>query len=404
MYAHRYHCFKKKKRKSALFLILIVLLILFVLKENTGLWENIKLHGKIVCYQNILELYLPGVLYGIEEEEDYQTQVESELSYEDILAREALDENYVDENGKLVETGTSRQQEIEEADSQELKEDGIERMENLPEQVQTDTVQTSVLAGEKKVVYSREKLNDFDYLMQNFYQVDNTTTINGSQLNADSLLGKDLRLSHDAATPQILIYHTHSQEGYFDSISGDTAGTVVGVGDYLTKILTEQYGFSVIHHTGEYDVGDRDHAYSKAGPALEQILKENPSIEVVIDLHRDGVREDTHLVTEINGTRMAQIMFFNGLSRTTKTGDIDYLYNPYIEDNLAFSFQMQLKAAEYYPGLTRHIYLKGYRYNMHYCPKSLLIEVGAQTNTVEEAMNAMVPLADLLNKVLTAAQ
>ena len=125
---------------------------------------------------------------------------------------------------------------------------------------------------------------------------------------------------------------------------------------------------------------------------------------MVIDLHRDGVREDTRLVTEMGGTRMAQIMFFNGLSRTTRTGDIDYLYNPYIADNLAISFQMQLAASEYYPGFTRRIYLKGYRYNMHYCPKTLLIEVGAQTNTVEEAMNAMVPLADLLNRVLTGPQ
>ena len=187
-------------------------------------------------------------------------------------------------------------------------------------------------------------------------------------------------------------------------MEGDPPTTVVGVGDYLTKLLTEQYGFSVIHHKGEYDVGDRDHAYSKAGPALEQLLAENPSIEVVIDLHRDGVREDTRLVTTMNGTQMAQIMFFNGLSRTTSTGDIDYLYNPNLADNLAFSFQMQLKAAEYYPGFTRRIYLKGYRYNMHYCLKTLLIEVGAQTNTVQEAMNAMVPLADVLNKVLTGQQ
>lgn len=252
------------------------------------------------------------------------------------------------------------------------------------------------------VVYPREKLNDFDYLIQNFYQVDSTTTINSSQLNADALLGKDLRLSHDASTPQILIYHTHSQEGYADSVPGDASTSVVGVGDYLTKLLTEQYGFNVIHHKGEYDVGDRDHAYSKAGPGLEAVLAENPGVEVVIDLHRDGVAESTRLVTQVNGIQMAQVMFFNGLSRTTAMGDIDYLYNPYIADNLAISFQMQLKAAEYYPGFTRRIYLKGYRYNMHYCPKTLLIEVGAQTNTVSEAMNAMVPLADLLNKVLTA--
>lgn len=69
-------------------------------------------------------------------------------------------------------------------------------------------------------------------------------------------------------------------------------------------------------------------------------------------------------------------------------------------DNLAFSFQLQLMANEYYPGLARRIYLKGYRYNMHLCPKSLLVEVGAQTNTKEEAYNAMEPLADILDKVL----
>lgn len=456
MYAHHsYHRLKKKNRKTAVIFVLAILLILFLLKENTGLWETLKLHGKIACYQDILELYLPGAVYNAKgEEEDnfaetlfqelipetggepseetmaeesgYQTQVESDLSYEDILAREAADENYVDENGNLVEagtvsedsseTGTSPPEEtaageetagttegqVENPDSEGAAPLG--ESEQAENQTQQTTAETAVLAAEQKVVYSREKLNDFDYLLQNFYQVDNTTTINSSQLNADSLLGKDMRLSHDASTPQILIYHTHSQEGYKDSVPGDAATSVVGVGDYLTKLLTERYGFSVIHHKGEYDVGDRDHAYSKAAPALEQVLAENPSIEVVIDLHRDGVREDTRLVTEINGVEMAQVMFFNGLSRTTKMGDIDYLYNPYIADNLAISFQMQLKAAEYYPDFTRRIYLKGYRYNMHYCPKSLLIEVGAQTNTVQEAMNAMIPLADILNKVLTAQQ
>ena len=106
-------------------------------------------------------------------------------------------------------------------------------------------------------------------------------------------------------------------------------------------------------------------------------------------------------MTEQNGVPMAQIMFFNGLSRTTAVGDIDYLYNPYIEDNLAFSLKMQLAAMNTYPGFSRHIYLKGYRYNMHFCPKSLLVEVGAQTNTVQEAKNAMEPLADILHQVLS---
>jgi stage II sporulation protein P len=248
---------------------------------------------------------------------------------------------------------------------------------------------------------SLEKLNDFDYLIQNFYTVDKSTTINSSQLNAQSLLEKNCTIQKtQGEEPQILIYHTHSQEGYSDSVEGDLSTTVMAVGDRLTQILQETYGYQVLHHTGTYDVEDRNHAYSLAAPDLEQILRDHPSIEVVIDLHRDGVGDDTRLVTEMNGTQMAQIMFFNGLSRSTATGDIDYLPNPYIEDNLAFSLQMQLAASEMYPGFARKIYLKSYRYNMHYCPKSLLIEVGAQTNTLQEALNAMEPLAAVLDAVL----
>lgn len=396
--------------------------------ELTTIGKELKING----YEEILGFFMPGLTYSADTGQDetvveevlsyffmlesesvqiepYETQVESELSYETILAREAADENYVDEEtGEVVMTASApdvaEQNAAETGTGMAQTGDVAAQGEGLQQEAAVAASQVAAAIGvntQKQVTYSREKLNDFDYLIQNFYQVDSTTTIDGEQLNANTLLGKDMRLSHDASTPQILIYHTHSQEGYADSVPGDPSGTVVGVGDYLAKILTEQYGFNVIHHTGEYDVGDRDHAYAKAGPGLEQVLAENPSIEVVIDLHRDGVGENTRLVTTQNGVQMAQVMFFNGLSRTTSTGDIDYLYNPYLEDNLAISFQMQLKAAEYYPDFTRRIYLKGYRYNMHYCPKTLLIEVGAQTNTVEEAMNAMGPLADILNKVLT---
>lgn len=433
MYAYRYRSLKKKKIKAAVWLwILLSAFIALLIQTDKSFLTKLGEEGAESCCEKVLEFYLPGLSYSIKDEnewslvekvigvlfseedvntesESYKTQIESDLSYETILAREAADENYVDEKtGKVIPSVGS-------ADGTSLPDDEKE-VENTKENVEeqdmaqdqtlkdTDSKEAAAVADGKVVTFAREKLDDFDYLIQNFYQVDNTTTIGSAQLNADALLGKDVRLSHDASTPQILIYHTHSQEGYADSVPGDASMTVVGVGDYLTELLTQKYGFSVIHHTGQYDVGDRDHAYAKAGPALEQILAENQSIEVVIDLHRDGIGNNTRLVTEQNGVQMAQVMFFNGLSRTTKTGDIEYLYNPYIADNLAVSFQMQLKAAEYYPGFTRRIYLKGYRYNMHYCPKTLLIEVGAQTNTLEEAKNAMVPLADLLNKVLTGPQ
>ena len=177
--------------------------------------------------------------------------------------------------------------------------------------------------------------------------------------------------------------------------------------EYLTTLLRDKYHFNVIHHTEVYDMIDgkldRSKAYALAETSIAQILADNPSIEVVIDLHRDGVAEGTHLVTNINGKDTAQFMFFNGLSRTTKIGDISYLPNPYIQDNLAFSLQCQLKAAQYYPGVARKIYLKGYRYNMHFKPRSLLVECGAQTNTLQEEKNAMEPLADILHKVLTGS-
>ena len=80
---------------------------------------------------------------------------------------------------------------------------------------------------------------------------------------------------------------------------------------------------------------------------------------------------------------------------------MDYLPNPYIQDNLAFSFQLEMQAAQYYPDFYRGIYLSGLRYNLHLRPRALLLEVGAQTNTVEEVRNAMEPFADILNKVLS---
>lgn len=270
-----------------------------------------------------------------------------------------------------------------------------------PEEIESEKVaETGVVPLTKMAEINRTKLQEFDYLRQKFYQVDNTTTIGSDQLDATKFLQKDMTLSENGEGPKILIYHTHSQEGYADSVAGDGNTSVVALGAELSRILTEKYGVAVLHHTGQYDVPDHANAYSKALPNIQQILRENPAIEVVIDLHRDGVPETTHFVTEINGKQTAQIMFFNGLSRTTSQGNLSYLENPYIEDNLAFSFQMQLAAAEYYPGFTRKIYLKGYRYNMHLAPKSMLVEVGAQTNTFQEAKNAMEPLADLLALVL----
>ncbi|MCI8709814.1 MAG: stage II sporulation protein P [Dorea sp.] len=302
-------------------------------------------------------------------------EVEDNETYEMILEQQANDENAVDEDGKLVDN---------------WKKD--ESKSKPPETMA------------KKVDISKEKLSDFEYLVSNFYTVDGTTSVSAKDLNAEKLLAKDLKLDKKTKGPKVLIYHTHSQEDFKDSKKGDSSTTIMGMGAYLAQLLNEKYGIETLHHEGVYDLidgeMDRSKAYQLAEKEVKKILKDNPGIEVVIDLHRDGVGSSTHLVTEIDGKETAQIMFFNGMSRTKANGDIAYLHNPYIEDNLAFSLQMQIAAAKLYPGFTRHIYLKSYRYNLHLKPKSLLIEAGAQTNTVGEMRNAMEALAKVLNECI----
>ena len=332
----------------------------------------------LLLQQNMWEV-VPLLGYGIVEQQGTQNPEEDEttcrtLTTEDLISEELL----------LPQPEETQQTAL------------------IPESVETTagTALSNFRPAVQQVQIDRTQLADYETLVRNFYAIDANTMAGSDQLSVEKLLGMDMTLPQEGDGPQILIYHTQSQEAFADSVPGDVNTGIVGVGECLTKILTEQYGYRVLHNTGQYDVETRDNAYSRALPAVEQILAENPSIQVIIDLHRDEVAEETKLVTDIQGRPTARFMFFNGLSRTRKTGDIDYLANENQEANLAFSFQMQLKAAEYYPGLTRRIYLKGYRYNMHLRPRTLLVELGAQNNTVEEAINACDPLAHILDMVL----
>ncbi len=388
-----------KRISQVLFIIFLCVFILYMgIHMDIGLSDEMEIYLSSVFLKQAEKSYLSGFSYVSEgggplpeqwvtecaarllplgtyvsESTPLDMEVEDSTTYEMILEQQANDENEVDEKGNLIE-----------------KKSAGAKKEKIPEK----TVE--------KPDISEEKLADFDYLVSNFYTVDGTTSIRASDLDAKKLLAKDMKLDKKKKGPKILIYHTHSQEDFKDSEKGDPNTTIMGMGAYLSELLNKKYKIKTMHHEGVYDlIGgemDRSKAYQLAEKQVTKILKDNPSIEVVIDLHRDGVGNSTRLVTEIDGKPTAQIMFFNGMSRTKANGDIAYLYNPYIEDNLAFSLQMQITAAKLYPGFTRHIYLKSYRYNLHLKPKSLLIEAGAQTNTVEEMRNAMEALAKVLNE------
>lgn len=251
-------------------------------------------------------------------------------------------------------------------------------------------------------VYEESLLSNYYSLLNTFYIVDPSTKAIQSLFNGSKLMQIDMTVEKNLDEPQILIYHTHSLEDFIDSRSGMEEDTIVGIGSYLTELLTEQYGYQVLHDKTAYDInqygyGDRDNAYQRATEGLERILEQYPSIEIVIDLHRDS-REVT--VANVGDKQVAQIMLFNGLCRNVYGPYIAYT-NEYLSENLAFSLQMKLMGESLYPGVMRRIYLKSDQYNMHFKAHSLLVEVGTMGNTVEQAKNAMDVFADILNEVLT---
>ena len=366
--------------------------------------------------QQAIETYFPGITREYEKKDLKKwilDAMESCLPLFPLEEKETTQQADTATASKIVEENTEFLQaklleENQEAGPPELGYENTGGVDAQSSQVEEQVEETAANQIKQPVTdIPLEKFQDFDFVMNSFYTVDKTTSMTKEQLDAPALVQMDMRMKTDNSQPQILIYHSHSQEEFIDSIPGDVSTTIVGVGEYLASLLRDTYGYQVIHVTDTFDIVDgkldRDKAYTYAQERVSAILEENPSVEVVIDLHRDGVPEGKRLVTNVNGKETAKIMFFNGLSRTKKNGDITYLPNPYIRENLAFSLQMMLETKKYYPDLARTIYLRGYRYNLHLRPKTLLVECGAQTNTVQEEMNAMEPLADVLNKVLTGS-
>ncbi|MDO4530806.1 MAG: stage II sporulation protein P [Bacillota bacterium] len=273
------------------------------------------------------------------------------------------------------------------------------------------TQKQAISAGGRPLWVTEEELGrmqEADYLRRNYYIVDSRTALLSEDVDVPEALGLDLTIPPSQTEPKILIFHTHAHEGYADSdMSKGLSEGIWGVGEELKRILEEEYGIAVLHDDGQYDMvngkGQTTGAYERMEPPIRALLEKYPSIEVCIDLHRDGVPEGTRLVAEVDGELCAQVMFFNGLCRLNKNGTpqpIAGLENPYLKENLAFSLQMKTAADALYPSFARKIYLNAYRFSLHMLPRSTLIEVGAQTNTKAEARKAMQPLAEILAKTL----
>lgn len=257
-----------------------------------------------------------------------------------------------------------------------------------------------------------DNLSSFYTASTTYFIPDSRTILTEDLFDIETAISSDFSIEisekYSEKEPQVLIFHTHANEFFIDSdLNKGLSEGVVGVGAELQKILKNDYGISSIHYIDEFDMvngeGQRVGAYERMDAPIRKILEENPSIEIVLDIHRDGVDEDVHLVTEYNGVDVAKIMFVNGITTLIEDGEpviVDWLNNPFIQETLGFSLQMQLSAETQFPNYTRKIFLNPYRLSTHMLPRSALVEVGAQTNTFEEAKNSMQLFAKILTDVI----
>ncbi len=193
--------------------------------------------------------------------------------------------------------------------------------------------------------------------------------------------------------PYILIYHTHTTEGYelldkgfysdeYNSRTKDVTKTVVRVGDEIEKEL-KKAGYGVIHDKKIYDE-TYNGAYSRSYVTVQKVLKENPSVIITLDVHRDAIHYDDGTKCKptavINGKKAAQVMIISGCE---ENGITDF---PNWKQNLVFAAALQNKVEENYSGLMRPIFFCDRQYNMEVTPCSLLLEFGTDANTLDEAV------------------
>ena len=210
-----------------------------------------------------------------------------------------------------------------------------------------------------------------------------------------ALLTRPSALSLSEDGPAVLIVHTHSSEAYtmeagFEYPESDALRTlderysVIRVGDEIADILTEA-GISVLHDTQPNDYPNYNGAYERMRQTIEGYLAEYPSIQMVLDVHRDAAEDadgnPVALTAEVNGEACAELMLVVG---TDEGG----LTHPDWQENLANALKVQALLNRSAPGLCRNLDLRTERFNQHETPGSLLVEVGASGNTLAEALRA----------------
>lgn len=304
---------------------------------------------------------------------------------------------------------------VTEKEAEEETEGKEEKQEPVSALTDTDEDIVAVMKSAEKKADKDKKDGDIeDYFYKNDGVTDSYGKVrvkntNKTDIDIKSKLNEKLDLSIDKDKLSVLVYHTHTTETYqvldrdFYAVGAKTRTSdeqlnMVRVGKALCDEL-ERAGYKTIHVT---DIHDNPYsgAYSRSRKTVEQYLKEYPSIQITIDLHRDAIhRSDGTKVAptaEINGKKAAQIMIISGCQEEgngiTNLPDWEY--------NLAFALQLQQSLENNFEGITRPLYFCPRSYNMNMTHCSLLIEMGSDANTLEEAVYSGKCLGVALSDIL----
>lgn len=210
--------------------------------------------------------------------------------------------------------------------------------------------------------------------------------------------------------PQILIVHTHGSEAYTMppgeeyEASGECRTTdcnynTVRVGDELAATL-EEAGLSVLHDTTLHDYPQYSGAYDRSLASINSYLEQYPTISFVLDIHRDAISDGEgnmyKVVSNVAGLNAAQMTFVIG----TDGGGLEH---PNWRENLKLAAAVQQNLLDDYPSLMRPITVRNSRYNQHVTTGSLLVEMGAAGNSLDEALLSARLLGQALAETILAA-
>lgn len=216
------------------------------------------------------------------------------------------------------------------------------------------------------------------------------------------------RAQYGEEAPYILILHTHGTEGFLPEgadtytmsdpfRTSDTAQNAVAVGAVMAETFRAA-GIPVIHDTEMYDLTSYQDSYSRAAAAIRRHLKENPTVRIVLDVHRDSViRADMTKIrptVTVDGVKAAQFMIVTGT-------DFKGADHPDWTENLSFALKIQNSLLTNVPGFARAVNLRGAGFNQQYTAGSLLLEVGSCGNTLTEAKRAGVLAAIAIADTVT---